>query len=276
MLSGGIVSLITEPMADVFFQFASTQRLEIVESLSERKYKMSEIAKKLDVTMPEIHRNLNRLQESNMVEKKPDGTYCLTSFGNMMHSIIPVVNYLKENQNYFNDHSLTSLPNKFIDRLGALSNSKLVHGYVKVAEKWKEIYSNADKFINNVLIEASYSDDIMKTISEKLQKDVTISSIFSDKPIITNEREEVIKKYGIKKSIQDEKIMRKMADDLSIAMILNEREAGISFPLSNGNIDMGNMFYSDNPDFHEWCLDYFEHMWKKSSRFQENKIRITG
>jgi len=266
--------LMTESLAEVIFQIASTQRLDIMLNLNSKEYKMSEMTKKLDAAMPHVHRDFNRLQESNLIEKKPDGNYCLTSFGKMMCSIIPMIGFMNSNQKYFNNHSFKELPEKFIARLSAFSNSKLIKGYVKVAEKWQEIYNNANKFIYNVLVEASYSEDIVKTITEKVQKDVRVSSIFSDNPIITKERESIIKKYGIKKFIDEEKIMRKMSKGLSVVMVLNEKEAGVSFPSDCGSIDLGNMFYSDDPRFHEWCLDYFEYLWKNSSRFQENKMKL--
>jgi len=266
-------TIMTESLADVFFQIANTQRLDILLNLKDQEYKMSNMAKKLEATMPHIHRDFNRLQESNLIEKKPDGHYCLTSFGKMMCSIIPRIDFINNNQKYFNNHSFEALPEKFVERLGALSNSKLIKGYVKVAEKWNEIYCNADKFISNVLVEASYSEDIVKTITEKIQKDIEVCSIFSYNPIITKERDKIIEKYGIKKFIEEEKILRKMSKDLSVVIVLNEKEAGVSFPSDCGSTDMGNMFYSDDPRFHEWCLDYFEYLWKNSSRFQENKIK---
>ena len=266
-------TLMTESLAEVFFQIANTQRLDIMLNLNDQEYKMSEMAKKLDATMPHVHRDFNKLQDSNLIEKNPDGHYHLTSFGKMMCSIIPMVDFMNKNKKYFDNHSFDDLPNKFVERMSALSNSKMIRGYVKVVEKWKEIYSNADKFISNVLVEASYSEDIVQIITQKVQKNIKIRSIFSNNPIVTKERNTVLKKYDIQKFIEDEKIMRKMSKDLSIVIVLNEKEAGVSFPSDCGSIDMGNMFYSDDPRFYEWCLDYFEHLWKNSSRFQENKVK---
>ena len=65
---------------------------------------------------------------------------------------------------------------------------------------------------------------------------------------------------------------RKMTKDVLLAIILNEKEAGISFANNEGEIDLSTMLYSDDPEFHEWCQDYFIEQWKKANIFQEHKI----
>ena len=43
---------------------------------------------------------------------------------------------------------------------------------------WKKIHENSEKFIYNILSEVPYSDDIIKIISDKLEDNVSIKSIF--------------------------------------------------------------------------------------------------
>jgi len=59
---------------------------------------------------------------------------------------------------------------------------------------------------------------------------------------------------------------------VSIVVLLNEKESCLIFPNQSGEPDMREMFYSIDPEFHEWCLDYFEYCWKNSTSFQESKI----
>ncbi|HEU4447913.1 MAG TPA: hypothetical protein VFR94_24805 [Nitrososphaeraceae archaeon] len=39
--------------------------------------------------------------------------------------------------------------------------------------------------------------------------------------------------------------------------------------LEEGKIDMNSEFYSI---FHEWCIDYFNHMWQLAKPFNPNKL----
>ena len=37
--------------------------------------------------------------------------------------------------------------------------------------------------------------------------------------------------------------------------------------------DLNTMFYSEDPLFHEWCLDYFRYKWYGSDIFDESKVK---
>jgi len=60
---------------------------------------------------------------------------------------------------------------------------------------------------------------------------------------------------------------------LSIILHLNEKESCIIFPNQNGEPNLSEMFYSTDPQFHEWYLDYFEHSWKKLYQFSRIKTK---
>jgi predicted transcriptional regulator len=68
-------------------------------------------------------------------------------------------------------------------------------------------------------------------------------------------------------------IERKMADKVQVMTVLNERQASVLFPNLKGEADLNTMFYSDDPLFHEWCLDYFRYKWYGSDIFDESKVK---
>ncbi len=67
---------------EIFFELASQQRLSIIFDLYKKKSKLSDLSKDLRITMQEVHRNVNRLQDAGLVEKDSDGIFSLTTFGN--------------------------------------------------------------------------------------------------------------------------------------------------------------------------------------------------
>src|SRR5919199_6078381 len=109
-----------------FFELASGQRLAIIFQLNKKNTKMSQLAKDLGITMQEVHRNINRLQDAGLIEKDPDGVFSLTTFGNTIIKQIPTFNYLSKYKEYFSEHTLGELPMKFVQRIGALNNCELV------------------------------------------------------------------------------------------------------------------------------------------------------
>lgn len=68
-------------------------------------------------------------------------------------------------------------------------------------------------------------------------------------------------------------VERKMAKSVQTVLVLSEKEACVLFPDKDGESDLREMFYSDDPMFHEWCLDYFRYRWYGSDIFRESKLR---
>ena len=55
--------------------------------------------------------------------------------------------------------------------------------------------------------------------------------------------------------------------------VMNEKRGILFFPDSKGESDMYYAFISDDPDFHEWCVDYFDYTWNKAGTYEVSKIR---
>lgn len=258
-----------------FMELAGRQRLEILTELSEGGSKITQMAKKLDATTPEIHRNFERLEEAGFVEKD-DGLFSLSPLGRHVLSTIPSFVFLKQNKKYFETHDFGDLPNKFIQRVGALKDTKHVRGFVKIQENSKHIYENAKEYIYNVLFEVQYSSDFMYLVLEKTRSNVMIKTIFAENAIIPDERKKALEKTELKKFIQDSIIERKMRKQANLTILMNEKEAAISFPFKNNSPDVSEMFFGSSTEFHEFVLDYFRFLWEKSSAFNEKKFQSTS
>jgi predicted transcriptional regulator len=262
-----------EKAANDFMELASEQRLAILSKMQYEPVKISTVARELDATVPEVYRNFERLVKADLVAKNPDGTYGITAIGKILYFQVTLLSFLSSNKKYFRNHNFDQLPEKFIQRMGALEKGESVKGFVKVQEKWKEIYNDAEKYIYNILFEVPYTSDLMKLLVEKISSGVKLQSIFSESAVIPKERRQVFEKFGFKDLIQQGKIERKMRENVKIVVILNEREAGVMFPNVGGDVDMSEAFFSQDVKFHEWCLDYFEYSWKDANQFRETKIK---
>lgn len=261
-----------EKITSTFLELSSEQRFNIILRLVKGKTKMSTLAKELDATVPEIHRNFSRMVKAGLIQKDIDGDYDLTLYGKTVFDQISSLMFVPNHKSYFKNHTFSDLPMKFIQRIGSLDDSVILNGYIKVMECWNDIYKNSEDYIYNILVEVSYSSDLIKTLTDRLKNNVKVKSIFSESAIVTKERKSLVKQPLFKKFITEESIKRKMNKKISIVIVLNEKEAGICFPTYDGDIDMSKMLYGTSPLFHEWCLDYFDYLWKHSNSFQENKL----
>ena len=139
--------------AQTFLELASEQRLAILNNLREKESKLSTLAKLLDSTPSEVFRNLDRLTKSSLIEKKKNGNYELATYGKAFFAILPSLEFLSTNEEYFQEHSFGDMPHKFVQRIGALTNSELVSGFTGVTETWREIFSNAEEYVYGLLVE---------------------------------------------------------------------------------------------------------------------------
>ncbi len=260
-----------EEAADDFLELASTQRLHILFKLLQKKSTPTSIAKELDATKQEVHRNFGRLEDGGLIEKDTDGKYTLTTFGQTMCSQVPSLVFLSQNRKYFEDHNFGDIPQKFIMRTGQLASGQHIKGFVKVLEKWKMIYQNADQYIYEILSEVPL--DLIEPLVKQIKKGVHFNYILSESVVVPKGRKALLKKLGFNDLIEKGLVERKMKKKVQTILILNEKEACILFPKSDGESDMSQMIYGNDLAFHEWCLDYFRYCWYGSDIFEESKVK---
>jgi len=259
-----------EDYAKYFLEISSEQRLQIIQLISDNEFRLSELAKKLNATTSEVHRNLERLEKSGFISKNANGHFEPTTLGQMVLSLIPNLAFVIKNKKYFGDHPISSLPHKFVSRFGELFEAKLLSSYVDVFEYWKKIYGGSKEYIYNILYEVPYFEDFTKPLYEKLSEGVKIKSIFYEKAMISETRQDVVKK--LKKFIENGDIQRMMTKTIGPAVILNEKQSCLIFPNTDGKLDAGYAFVGEDDLFHQWCFDYFNYSWYNATPFVEAKL----
>ena len=259
-----------EKAADHFLELASPQRLQILFKLSEKPFAITEMAKELDSTKQEVHRNFRRLEDIRLIEKDIDGKYSITTFGKTMCTQVPSLVFLSQNMEYFEDHEFGDMPTKFIMRTGQLAGGKHIKGVVKVLEQWKTIYKNANEYVYEVLYEVPL--DLIEPLVKRIKEGIQFNYIFSKSAVIPKGRKDLLRKLGFDKLIEKGLVERKMMDSVLTVVVLNEKEACVLFPNRKGEADISEMFYGNDLMFHEWCLDYFRYCWYGSDVFQESKL----
>ena len=265
-----------ENTEQTFIELASEQRLSILFRLNEQDTKLSKLAKDLNVTMQEVHRNVNRLMDVGLIRKNTEGTFSLTTFGTIIIKQIPAYDFLSRNKEYFSDHVLGEIPMKFIQRIGALDNCEYIYGMVAVIERWQQLYNESSEYIYGMLPQIPL--ELIESVIPKIKKDgVKFNYILPQKALVPKKRTKLLNESGfydlLKK--QERLVERRMIDSVQVGVVLNEKQATVMFPTSKGKTiaDMNSMFYSkEDPLFHEWCLDYFRYCWYGSKSFDESKL----
>lgn len=265
------MSDLIDKTANYVLDLASPQRLNILFKLLNKDSTPTEIAKELDSTKQEVHRNFSRLEQNGLIEKKNNGKFSTTTFGEAVCTQIPTIVFFSQNRKYFEEHTFVDIPYKFKLRCGQLSTSNHIKGVSKVLEQWKEIYKNSSEYIYEVLSEVPL--DLIEPRIKQIKKGIKYNYIFSESTIIPKGRKALLKKLGFDNLIKQGLVERKMAKNVHTLIVLNEKEACVMFPKNDGESDLTEMFYSDDSMFHEWCLDYFRFCWYGSDIFEESKLK---
>ena len=261
---------------EIFSSLANMQRLAILYSISDNKKTLSFIAKELKTTTQETHRNLNKLMNSNIIQRDAKGYFSLTVFGDMIIKNISAINFLSKHKKFFSEHNFYDIPIKFVHRIGALEKSEFIAGFVAIIEYIKRMYNNCEKYIYSILPQVPF--DLIHTIIPIVkERGLKFKHILPIDALIPKDSEEYLKNEGYAQLVHKGIIERRMISSTNLGIVLTEKQALVMFPLAKGQVDMNFIFCNDiSMDgglFHEWCLDYFNEIWNNAKTFDSAKLK---
>jgi predicted transcriptional regulator len=241
-----------ENLCDLLFELSSAERMNMLNCLRDERLKLSHLAKRLDMTVTETSRHLQRLSDADIVARDADGTYSLTALGGLVLQLLGGLSFVSDHGHYFNGHSMSSLPPGFIHRLGELAGSRLDEDTVKVFEHARNMLLGAEEYIwvqsyqhllwnNPIILEKMRGGVDFRFI---LPSDVEPPPEYKPDPATMSRT--------------------RTLDRVEVRVALTEKEASLSFPRTDGSVDYA-AFISGDPGFRTWCRDLFMHFWEKAN-----------
>src|SRR4030042_448495 len=144
--SVGDRKLENEGIEKLFFELASESRLSILRELQTEKLQMQEIARRLDVTATEAFRQLQRLSEALLVQKQPEGTFAITNYGKLVLQLASSFEFVSKHKDYFLSHDVWRLPLQFVNRIGELSQTKLIIDAMENINRGERMFIEAEQY----------------------------------------------------------------------------------------------------------------------------------
>ncbi len=136
-----------EGPAELLFELASEDRLNILRMLEQRPSRLTEIARKLSATDPEASRHLSRLGKAGLAAKTPEGTFELTPLGRTAVALLPGFQLLATRKDYFLSHDLSSVPPEFLRRIGELAQHQPLDHLDDVLGIVQEVTAGAGEYV---------------------------------------------------------------------------------------------------------------------------------
>jgi predicted transcriptional regulator len=254
---------ISSNVENVISTLSNESRLSILFKLNQKEEKISNLAKILELNVQDTHRNVNRMISSKILKKNMDGFLQLTPLGKISILLFPSFNFVVKNMTYFQDHTFNVLPEKFAQRIGVLNTCELTIGVVKVLEKWKELIQQSNKYVKVIASQAPL--EAVEATLQKANQGLKINLILGKNTIFPEMYPTLLKKYHVGKLELNGFFETKMIEEVGFCIVLSDKEASISFPRLEGDVDIDQTFFGKNDSFLEWCNDLFDSIWLKGN-----------
>jgi predicted transcriptional regulator len=242
-----------ERIEKLYFELASESRLSILSEMNKQDYKMSEIARTLNLTVTEVFRQIQRLSEALLIQKKPDGTYGITEYGRLVLQLSASFEVIFKHRQYFSTHDLRKIPYQFLNRIGELNSAFLFTDTIENINIVEQLTREAEQYMWGGGPEQPLN--IRPILGENIPKGATYKFLFPKRFISTRQLPSEMARAVEWRSMED----------LPVNIILTEKGAGICFLLIGGKADYIG-FGGRDPMFMNWVKDLFLYYWDKGKR----------
>lgn len=237
----------------MLFELASIERLLLLTCIDEEPKRLSDISKELEITTPEVYRQLNRLTAQKIVDKTADGLYEITLYGRLVLQSLTLFKFLTKHRDYLLNHDLTVIPAEFIHRLGELNECEIISGVYRIITIQEKYMSETESRLWTMSRQIFH---LVFPVLEKFSgKSVDIRLILP---------KSIIETQQFKKLKQSGSHFVRFLDKVDIVLGVLDNAGGICFPSLEGNIDMSYMIGCANPISYKWLTDLHSHYWKKA------------
>jgi predicted transcriptional regulator len=240
-------------LSKLLFELSSSERINIMSEIQKQRLKLSHISKRLDMTVTEASRHLQRLSEAKLVEKDVEGLYKLTPFGELTLSLLPSFDFISKHRDYFTTHTISHLPHEFINRIGDLLNCTFtddvmvafhsVENLIQAAQEYVWILSNQVLMSTLPFLEEAVKRGVKFRLI--LPKDMTPPPGFKPIPAIPL-------------------IQRRTLQKVDVIIAMSEKQARVAFPTTDKSMDHIG-FGSTDDRSHKWCKDLFLYYWERAT-----------
>jgi predicted transcriptional regulator len=232
-----------EVLEKLFFELSSESRLAILRKLLGESLKTQEMARRLDVTATEAFRQLQRLTDAGLVQRQPEGSYTITSYGRLVLHLTSSLGVVSKHREYFLRHDFWRLPIQFIDRIGEVSGADLIMDTMGSISRVEQIIGGAEEYLWGIG-EGRFTENMGKTAEEQSGIGVEYRVLSPLPPT------------------RIQSLENRTLSDVPVVLILTEKEALICLRFADGRMDYAG-FSGKDPVFLLWVRDLFLYYWDK-------------
>ena len=256
----------TEQFHDLMFEVSNEDRVNILRELREERSTYSDLSRKLDITTQEVSRHLSRLTENGLTTRRTDGLLELTPYGELVLRQLNAVEFTSKHREYFSNHVLNGLPDKFVSRMGELRGCTLNLDVMVSIHRVQKILQEAEEHVWNLNLPyiASAFPHIRNIFERGIEGRFLHGEELQLPDEMRGERERVFSDSEVR-SLKAAGLYKERLVEAGLIIYMSEKEVALlCFPEADGRFDyMG--FTSTDPEALVWCRDVFLHYWEQGT-----------
>jgi predicted transcriptional regulator len=253
----------TNPFYDLLFELSNEYRHGILLLLQERPFRITDMAKELSLTYPEIRRHVSRLQDIGLIQRDMNGFYRLTPYGDTALLILMEYQFLASNGEYFKTHSLSNIPTQFVKQIGELYDSRKIDDAMNFLRHTESLFNESEDYV--WMLVDQFPITSLSTIVKTIERGVQFRIIEPRERILdpdlaaltSDEIQALIRARGTPL------VEQRMLDEVKVLLCLSDNTFVLAFPTSDGKFDYKG-FTETNETALRWCRALFQHYWDEA------------
>jgi len=252
-----------EKLCALLFELANEDRLNILFELKKTPLRLSRVAERFGLTVPETARNISRLSEAKLISKYGDGSYYLTSYGEASLQLLPGLDFLSKHKEYFKNHTLSRIPFEYGVNVGALADSEFLKEVTTTILEFENMVRRAQEFIW-VLVDQILANSVV-LIMEAVDRGAEFRKIMPRNAVIPGDTLKLCNDPLIERAGRAKKVESRYLDKIDLFILMSEKEAIIAFPNLEDQFDFFG-FKSRKESAIKWAKSLFSYYWDIAKR----------
>ena len=240
---------------ELYRALSSKSRIAVIIALRENPLRYSEIMGKTGLSTTDLSRQLTRLSADQIVDKTPSDQYKLTQYGKIAATSIPLIQFLVDNQEYFNTRDLSSIPTTLIESIAALRNGTMVDSVYESMKIQQKLVPTIRAHFSMI------TDDLgprwVDTTLKLVERRVKIRAIY------TKELAEKVMEEAPSNILAGMDI--RTMTPIPLVLGYSDQHALLCFSSIDGKPDRNYYLFGYDIMFKHWAFHCFNHFWRQAT-----------
>ena len=250
---------------DLLFEMSHEYRYEILLILQKEAKRITDLNREMKLTTTEVRRHVSRIAQVGLIKRDIEGYYHLTPYGETSLILFQEFDFLSSNDEYFQSHTLTNIPTRFVKQIGELSSSTNVASVMDFIRFTEILFNESREYV--WLLVDQFPLHSLSTIVEAIERGVQFKiieprdrALNPDLDSLTSEETRALSRTRYTPLVE-----QRMLDEVDAFLCLSEKRCVLAFPTSDGQYDYKGFTATDVSSL-EWCKELFEYYWAEAEQ----------